>query len=209
MSDDEPTARREGRPAPASTRGKRTRDRVLRAAVEVFGRQGFNQTSMLDIAKEAGVASGTVYQYFSDKSDIFAFLLTDLRERLHRETRMPAGPDGRLVVHDSVIRYLDIYREYAPIFRVWWELMEPPTEFTAEWIALHRKSRTEMTGVIRDGQARGLIDKGVDPEITADLIVAMFERPAYSRIVLGWDAETSDEDVADLMGRMLGSGLAG
>lgn len=195
------------RPQPTSPRGRRTRERVVRAAIAVFGRQGFAQTSMLDIANEAGVASGTVYQYFSDKSDLFSTLIADLLDRLHRETRMPASPDGRLVVRDSVLRYYEIYREYAPIFRVWWELLEPPTEFTKAWIDLHAKSHREMAGVVRAGQRQGIIDEDVDPEITADLIVAMFERPAYSRIVLGWDAETSDEDVAELMGRLLGHGL--
>jgi len=194
--------------APASKRGQRTRAKILASAIRVFGDQGFGSTTVLDIAQAAGVASGTVYQYFSDKSDIFAYLLQELRETLHRETRMPAGADGRLMVRDSVLAYLQIYRRYAPIFRVWWELLEPPTEFTAEWVALHEKSRSEMIAVIKAGRRQGIVDRNVDPEIAADLIVAAFERPAYSKIVLGWDDGTTDEQLADILSRLLGHGLA-
>ncbi len=194
--------------APVSKRGQKTRAKIVAAAIQVFGDHGFGNTTVLDIAQAAGVASGTVYQYFSDKGDIFAYLLQELREKLHRETRMPAGADGRLMVRDSVLAYLEIYRRYAPIFRVWWELLEPPTEFTKEWVALHEKSRGEMIAVIEAGQRQGIVDRRVDSEIAADLIVAAFERPAYSKIVLGWDESTSDQQLADVLSRLLGHGLA-
>jgi AcrR family transcriptional regulator len=194
-----------GRSDATSARGQRTRERILRSAMQVFGKRGFADTAVLDIAEHAGLASGTVYQYFEDKSDIFRCLLQDLTDRLHRETRMPAGEDRRLIVRDSMLRYLEVYREYTPIFRAWWELLEPPTEFTTAWVALHEKSRREMVAVVLDGQRQGTIDAAVDPEITADLIVAAFERPVYSKMVLGWQQEYADDRLADLMSRLLGS----
>jgi AcrR family transcriptional regulator len=195
-----------GRSDASSTRGRRTRDKILRAAIVVFGKRGFADTTILDIAGQARMASGTVYQYFEDKGDIFRCLLQDLADKLHRDTRMPADEDGRLVVHDAVLTYFAVYREYAPIFRAWWELLEPPTEFTDAWVALHMKSHREMVAVIKQGQERGLVNRKVNPTITADLIVCAFERPVYAKIVLGWDA-TTDEELADLMSRLLGRGL--
>ncbi len=195
----------QGRSDATSTRGRRTRQRVLRSATQVFGAKGFTDTTILDIADRAGLASGTVYQYFEDKSDIFRCLLQDLTDRLHRETRMPADADGRLIVRESTLRYLEVYREYKPIFKVWWELLEPPTGFTEVWVDLHEKSRKEMAAVIIAGQQHGMIDQGVDPETTADLIVAAFERPVYSLLVLGWEEEYQDDRLADLMARLLGS----
>jgi AcrR family transcriptional regulator len=197
-----------GRSNASSARGRRTRDLILRAAIVVFGKRGFAETTVLDIAAEAGVASGSVYQYFEDKGDIFRRLLQDLTETLHRDTRMPADAEGRLIVHDSVMTYFNVYREYGPIFRAWWELLDPPTEFTDAWLALHRKSHAEMAAVIKSGQAQGIVDRRVDPEITADLVVAAFERPVFAKIVLGWD-QTSDEELAALMSRLLGRGLGG
>jgi AcrR family transcriptional regulator len=195
-----------GRSDASSARGRRTRNKILRSAIVVFGRRGFGDTTVLDIAEHAGMASGTVYQYFEDKSDIFRCLLQDLTEKLHRETRMAADDDGRLIVKDSVLTYLDVYREYSSIFRAWWELLEPPTEFTDAWIALHNKSHGEMVSVIERGQRDGTIDRKVDPEITADLIVAAFERPVHAKVVFGWEL-ADDEQLAEMMAKLLGRGL--
>ncbi|HEY4276803.1 MAG TPA: TetR/AcrR family transcriptional regulator [Conexibacter sp.] len=195
------------RPTQLSARGTRTRELILRAAIEVFGRQGFADATMLHIAQEAGVASGTVYQYFSDKADVFRYLLRDLERKLHRETRMPAGSDGRLVVRDSVLRYLAVYREHEALFRAWWELLEPPTEFTDAWVALHRKSHGELRAVVEQGQRDGTIARTVDADIAAELIVAMFERPAYLRIILGWDSSLTDDEFAGALEHLLRGGL--
>ena len=43
---------------------------ILEAAVKVFARQGFYQSTIAQIAKEAGVADGTIYLYFKNKDDI-------------------------------------------------------------------------------------------------------------------------------------------
>jgi len=44
--------------------------RILEAAITVFAEQGFFQSTIAQIAKEAGVADGTIYLYFKNKDDI-------------------------------------------------------------------------------------------------------------------------------------------
>ncbi|MEJ2038853.1 MAG: TetR/AcrR family transcriptional regulator [Desulfosarcinaceae bacterium] len=44
--------------------------RILDAAIRVFAEQGFHQSTVSQIAKEAGVADGTIYLYFKNKDDI-------------------------------------------------------------------------------------------------------------------------------------------
>jgi len=44
--------------------------RILDAAVKVFARKGFHQATISQIAREAGVADGTIYLYFKNKDDI-------------------------------------------------------------------------------------------------------------------------------------------
>jgi AcrR family transcriptional regulator len=197
----------DGRSVPTSGRGARTRTAILQAAVRVFGKRGFSQTTMLDVAQDAGVAAGTVYQYFADKTDVLRCLLAELEDRLYRETRIPTGEDGRLVVGENVMRYLDVYREHAAIYGAWWEQIEPPTEFTEAWVAIHDRFRADWVKLIERGQDDGLISHGIDPAIGADLIVAMFERPTHSRIVMQWDAEVDDAEIADVMADLLGRGL--
>ena len=48
--------------------------RVLAAALTLFGRHGFQRTSMADIAREAGIARATLYLRFSEKGTLFAVL---------------------------------------------------------------------------------------------------------------------------------------
>ena len=51
---------------------ERRRERVLRAAMAEFGRRGYSGGSLNVIAREAGVAKGSLFQYFEDKFDFFA-----------------------------------------------------------------------------------------------------------------------------------------
>jgi len=44
--------------------------RILEAAVKVFAKQGFHKSTIAQIAREAGVADGTIYLYFKNKDDI-------------------------------------------------------------------------------------------------------------------------------------------
>ena len=44
--------------------------RILEAAIKIFARHGFRQSTVAQIAKEAGVADGTIYLYFKNKDDI-------------------------------------------------------------------------------------------------------------------------------------------
>lgn len=44
--------------------------RILEAAVQVFGKKGFDAASIQDVAREAGVAKGTVYLYFESKDEL-------------------------------------------------------------------------------------------------------------------------------------------
>jgi AcrR family transcriptional regulator len=57
-------------------RGIATRDRLLLAASELFARDGYEGTSIGDIAHRAGVGVGTVYHHFEDKRSLLLELLT-------------------------------------------------------------------------------------------------------------------------------------
>src|SRR5919112_5986329 len=66
------------------------RQRILTAAVKTFARHGFFNAQVADVARAAGVASGTVYLYFRSKDD----LLVSIFERSMRE----ALAEGRRTV---------------------------------------------------------------------------------------------------------------
>ena len=51
------------------------RDEIMAAAKEVFARKGFHETTIANIAKEAGLAYGSVYWYFDSKDELFHALM--------------------------------------------------------------------------------------------------------------------------------------
>lgn len=63
--------------------------RILEAAINIFAKQGFYQSTISQIAKEAGVADGTIYLYFKSKDDIliqfFASKTKQVFERFREE----------------------------------------------------------------------------------------------------------------------------
>ncbi|MEN3272800.1 MAG: hypothetical protein V7636_1561 [Actinomycetota bacterium] len=79
----------------------RTRQELLRAASRLFLRNGFVDTSLSDIAEEAGLTKGAVYSNFESKEDLFLALLAGDGERpyaVHEDLApsdlsMATGPD--------------------------------------------------------------------------------------------------------------------
>nr|WP_309098868.1 TetR/AcrR family transcriptional regulator [Fredinandcohnia onubensis] len=63
-------------------KGLETREKLLRAAEEVFGQKGYYETSIVNISQEANVAQGTFYNYFPSKKDIFDELIRQYSREL-------------------------------------------------------------------------------------------------------------------------------
>jgi AcrR family transcriptional regulator len=56
------------------------RDQILDAAAKVFAEKGFHPATVRDVAKEAGIADGTIYNYFQNKSALLLGILDRMRE---------------------------------------------------------------------------------------------------------------------------------
>jgi TetR/AcrR family transcriptional repressor of mexJK operon len=71
---------------PTATELERRKARVMQVATELFVQQGFAATSLVDIARGAGVATRTLYQHFGDKEAIFREVIfaRDVGEALQR-----------------------------------------------------------------------------------------------------------------------------
>jgi AcrR family transcriptional regulator len=73
------------------------RGRVLVAAMREFGRHGFSAGSLNVVARDAGVAKGSLFQYFDDKLELFAFVCEvvsrDVRDTLMGAMAERAGDD--------------------------------------------------------------------------------------------------------------------
>ena len=91
------------RQTPRSARVRATsRRRILAAARRLFGRHGYQATTMRQIAEAAGTSIGNLYFYFSNKDDLLNALVTEARDRVwgwidQVSALLPPGP-ARLAV---------------------------------------------------------------------------------------------------------------
>jgi AcrR family transcriptional regulator len=94
---------------------------VLEVARRIFARLGYAATNVEEIAKEAGMAKGTVYLYFKSKEEVFAAVLASDLECLTNKTieGMSAAKtfDERLAVFlDLRVAYLQHNRDFLRIY---------------------------------------------------------------------------------------------
>lgn len=97
---------------------------ILAAACEAIAELGFRGVRVADVAKRAGVSSGTVHYYFDNKDALlhaaFAFNFEDSLRRREWMREPIADPLARL--HDLLASYLPAGPETTTAWRVWIEL---------------------------------------------------------------------------------------
>jgi TetR/AcrR family transcriptional regulator, fatty acid metabolism regulator protein len=103
---------------------------IMDAALRIFGRAGFHDTKIADIAAEAGVATGTLYNYFSSKEEVFQSILDDGRERLSAELERPAKIEDPLVRLRELVRVLFVFlEEHGALFSIYMQIGGNPINF--------------------------------------------------------------------------------
>jgi len=78
-----------------------TRQAIIEAAVRLFGRDGFEKTSIEKIAREAGVGKGTIYGYFRAKEEIFLAFCEDEIDYAFAE--LAARDDAAAPLHEQLL----------------------------------------------------------------------------------------------------------
>jgi AcrR family transcriptional regulator len=109
-------------------RGQRTQQRILDAALQVFGEEGYHKCSIDRIAKVAGCSRVSFYQYFGSKEDVFRHLTGQVARQLSAATEAldPLTPDvaGWTALRSWLARQGDVYERYEPVYRVFPEASE-------------------------------------------------------------------------------------
>jgi AcrR family transcriptional regulator len=89
------------------------RARVTDAAMCEFGTRGFSAGSLNVIASEAGIAKGSLFQYFDDKLDVFVTICEHVSSRVERAVLEVMDPDAALFdnLRRLVARWMAYFRE--------------------------------------------------------------------------------------------------
>ena len=83
------------------------REQMLDAANALFADHGYEEVSVEDIARSAGVTRGLVHHYFGGRTEVYVALLQRLDAVREESLRRPVGRSARARLADSVSRWLD------------------------------------------------------------------------------------------------------
>jgi AcrR family transcriptional regulator len=82
------------------------RDQILDAANALFAERGYDEVTIGDVAKAAGVARGLVHHYFGGRKEVYLGLLERLAAGREERMHQPVGRSARARVEDTVSRWL-------------------------------------------------------------------------------------------------------
>jgi TetR/AcrR family transcriptional regulator, fatty acid metabolism regulator protein len=187
-----------------SFRGTSKRERILRAAVDVFAEHGYFNAKVAQIAKAAGVADGTIYLYFDGKEDL---LITIFREHTRNYLRtleqalanINRAEERLRVAVKHHLETLGRDRSLAVVSQV--ELRHSlkfmslfSQQEVADYLNVIRK-------IVEHGQQEGTFRRNVHPQLVAKFVFGVLDEMVTSWILSDkeHDLPGQAEQVADLI----------
>ena len=161
--------------APRRGRPGHDQEAVLRAAIDLFNRQGYDATSVGDLARELGLTKSAIYHHVPGKEHLLERALGEALGELTRaldRVRDDAAysPEQRLraAVHDSVV----VLAEHLPAVTL---LLRVRGNTPAEKDALARRREIDhrLAEMVREAADAGAIRADVDPLLISRLIFGM------------------------------------
>jgi AcrR family transcriptional regulator len=190
-------------------RGTRTQQRILHAALEVFGEVGYEACRVERITEVAGCSRPSFYQYFSSKEDLFRQLAGEVARALFGVLdgmgTVTPDSDGWHALRDWLAAYAELYEQYWPVF--------------AAFAAAEGTDSVVKSGAARVGQreVRSLAAKidpaafrSTSPEVVAGILFNVVNRAnryerLLARIAPGHEPERERmlDSLADVLHRSL------
>jgi TetR/AcrR family fatty acid metabolism transcriptional regulator len=160
------------------------RERILKAAVKVFAKNGFYATRVSEIAKAASVADGTIYLYFKSKDDVLITIFTEGIGRLLVILREVAESDepfeNRITrIIELQLGLLEEQRDLAEVITV--NLRQSSRLLKQYATPLFMQYIDVIAGVVRDGQEEGAFRQDLNARVVARSLFG-----ALDAILLTW-----------------------
>jgi AcrR family transcriptional regulator len=195
---------------PRSSKGVRTRERLVEAAKEVFEEHGFLEARISDIAERAGQAHGCFYYYFDSKEEVFREVAAAVDKRLFAPLddviKAPTKLPVKQRIREAMRRHLESYREEARIMGLIEHVSRYDPEVNAIRLARHKRYTEQVAELIRQLQRRKLADTTLDPLITAAALGALSYRFAEMWLVHG-AVECTLEDAIEQLSQIYANAI--
>ncbi|MFQ5829827.1 MAG: TetR/AcrR family transcriptional regulator [Candidatus Methylomirabilia bacterium] len=159
---------------------------IIEAALRVFARNGYYNSRVSDIAREAGIASGTIYLYFKTKDDILVTLFREkmaafvenLRKEIDAETDALAKLRRLVALH---FRILEENPDLAEVVQV--ELRQGNKFFRGASAAEVSAYFALIASVLEEGMEAGVFRKGLPVKVATKVLFGAMDQMATSWVL--------------------------
>lgn len=173
-------------------RDRRQRREQVQAAVrdaalrQVAAGASFNELTVDEIARAAGITRSAFYFYFRDKQDLLVATAARAADELYAQAdRWWHGDDPPEVrVREALEGVVDAYTRHRDLLRVVTEVAGYDSEIRAFWRALVERFVTATAEHLEREVAAGRM-RALDPDRTAEALVWMAERCCYVYLATG------------------------
>ena len=177
--------------------------RILMAAIKVFARQGFYQSTISQVAKEAGVADGTIYLYFKNKDDIlvnfFSFLSKKAFERFRQAVDSAESSEDKL--RYLVRSHLSAFQQDMDFAIVYQVETHQSSRLADEQIKeMSKMYRDIIAEIVEQGQAEGCFRKDIYVGLVKRFVIGAVDEVINTWIHAGggYDLVSMAEPLVDL-----------
>jgi AcrR family transcriptional regulator len=142
------------------------RRRILQAAEDLFGTRSYERTRVADVARAAGIATGSFYRHFPSKRELVVELLRELNRELRREMREAIGEAARQQDRErrAFTAFFRFLGRHPYLFRIQRQVeFIAPTVYREYFDELARRYARSA----KDAMVRAEIDPRFDPDFLA------------------------------------------
>jgi TetR/AcrR family transcriptional regulator, fatty acid metabolism regulator protein len=185
-------------------RGTSKRERILRAAVDVFAEHGYFNAKVAQIAKSAGVADGTIYLYFDGKEDL---LITIFRE--HTRSYLHSLEQSMANINRAEDRLRTAVRHHLETLgrdRALAVVSQVELRHSLKFLSLFSQQEVAdylnvIRKIVEHGQEQGAFRRNVHPQLAAKAIFGVLDEMVTSWMLSEkhYDLAAQSEQVADLI----------
>jgi TetR/AcrR family fatty acid metabolism transcriptional regulator len=186
------------------------RSQILDAAAKVFADKGFHRATIKDVAKAAGIADGTIYNYFENKTGLIVGLLDRFNETSDREDDFGQAVEGDMREWFRAYlkqRYITLQPQGFELFRVLISELLIDEELRALYVERILKPTYEIAEkFFREWQAAGII-KQTDPQLAMRVGAGTFLGLVIMHLIGDETLQNSWDKLPDVVADIILNGL--
>jgi TetR/AcrR family fatty acid metabolism transcriptional regulator len=198
---------------PTNNRLKRSRVKdkypsILNAAVKIFAHKGFFQAKVSEIAREAGVADGTVYLYFKGKDDLLISIFKEkMREILTRfRSAIAQEKDARSRLNRLIQMHLAEFQAYPDLAAVFQVELRQSSRFMLEYENVELKKYLDLIGeIVKEGQQEGIFRQDIPLGLIKRFVFGALDETVSTWVLAGRNYDLTA--LADSMGELFWEGI--